>query len=273
MSTPTSELQRDSHLGVLARARRGIGRHGWRGLVHEAATRPLRPALAPLAARRLSRRAEHTASIDSILDLAFEFDAFGIRIRPGQVRCEFRRLLLEVAGTRPEAMLEIGTANGGSLFAFAGVCAPDAHIVSVDLPHGSFGGGYPPWKLPLYRSFARRGQRLDLLRGDSHDPGTLAQVRTLLSRPLDLLFIDGDHTYAGVRADFESYGPLVRPGGLIAFHDIAPPTDVGPAGPDRNEYLVGDVPRFWNELKERVGALEFIDPSGHGCFGIGLIQV
>ena len=38
--------------------------------------------------------------------------------------------------------------------------------------------------------------------------------------PLDLLFIDGDHSYDGVRADFELYGRLVRPGGLIALHDV-----------------------------------------------------
>jgi predicted O-methyltransferase YrrM len=37
---------------------------------------------------------------------------------------------------------------------------------------------------------------------------------------LDFLFIDGDHTYKGVKEDFEMYSPLVRKGGVIAFHDI-----------------------------------------------------
>jgi hypothetical protein len=48
------------------------------------------------------------------------------------------------------------------------------------------------------------------------------------------LFIDGDHTYEGVRRDFEMYSPLVRKGGIIAFHDIYP-------GPEES---VGGVPKF-----------------------------
>jgi len=45
----------------------------------------------------------------------------------------------------------------------------------------------------------------------------------------DFLFIDGDHTYEGVEGDFEMYSPLVRRGGIIAFHDIVPgpPENVG----------------------------------------------
>ena len=259
---------------LLARARHGVERDGWLAALKEAATRPLRPGLAPVAAFRLRRRARGVVGIDPLLDLAFDFEAFGITIRPRQVRDEFRQLLIEVSRVRPRNMVEIGTASGGSLFAFAGVCAPDARIISVDLPHGHFGGGYPPWRIPIYRSFARARQRLELVRGDSHDPTTRAQVRILLEQePIDFLFIDGDHTYDGVRADFEAYTPLVRRGGLIAFHDIAPPRDPHAALRDGNEYLVGEVPRFWEELKSRRGsAREFIDPTGRGCFGIGLIR-
>ena len=35
--------------------------------------------------------------------------------------------------------------------------------------------------------------------------------------PYDLVFIDGDHSPAGVRADWQNYGPMAR---LVAFHDI-----------------------------------------------------
>jgi len=51
---------------------------------------------------------------------------------------------------------------------------------------------------------------------------------------LNFLFIDGDHTYEGVRKNFEMYSPLVRRGGIVAFHDIVP-------RPPEN---VGGVPRF-----------------------------
>jgi predicted O-methyltransferase YrrM len=270
MRASTAVLGRD---GALQRARRGVERYGVSAFAREVTTRPLHPVLAPLAGRRLRRRAAATRGTSALLDLAFGFDAFGITITPGQVRYEISGLLDAVAAERPRTILEIGTANGGSLFLVSQVAAPDAHVISVDLPHGEFGGGYPAWKIPLYRSFRRPAQRLDLVRGDSHSTATLAGVRARLrGAPLDFLFIDGDHTYEGVRQDFETYGPLVRPGGLVAFHDIAPPAQDRPrAGGDR--LLVGEVPRYWQELRTRYDSRELIEPGGGGYFGIGLIRV
>jgi len=254
---------------VLHRGRRAVSRYGWRGLALEALQRPLRPALAPLAARRLAARADCRESVEELLELAFTFDAFGITLRPLQSRWELRRLLAEVARLRPASMLEIGTANGGTLLALARSCAPDACVISVDLPGGAFGGGYPRWKRPIYEAFAATGQRLHLLRGDSHGPEMLSAVATLLEgRPLDFLFIDGDHSYEGVRSDFERYGALVRPGGLIALHDIVAPTaDSAPVNDP------GEVPRFWQELVRELGGETIVDPQGHGCFGIGLVRM
>jgi hypothetical protein len=37
--------------------------------------------------------------------------------------------------------------------------------------------------------------------------------------PLELLFVDGDHSYEGARADFERWSAFVRPGGHLLFHD------------------------------------------------------
>ena len=140
---------------------------------------------------------------------------------------------------RPRAVLEIGTASGGTLFLFTRMAADDAEVISVDLPEGEFGGGYPPWKSRLFRSFARDGQKVHLIREDSHSPETLNEVRKVLGGcPVDFLFIDGDHTYEGVRRDFEMYSPLVREGGVIAFHDIC-------HGPVES---VGGVPDFWREI-------------------------
>ncbi len=237
--------------------------------------RLMRPALASAAARRLHSRAAAAHDVDAVLQLAFDFQAFGIHVRPLQRRFELRALLEELARRAPRAVLEIGTANGGTLLAFTRLAAPDAHIISIDLPAGPFGGGYPRWKLPLYRSFAAPRQRLDLLRADSHRPETLAQVRSLLDeRPLDFLFIDADHTCDGVREDYEAYGPLLRPGGLIAFHDILPPAPpFRQAGEDATNELPGEVWRLWAQLRDRLPSREIIDPSGSGCMGIGLITV
>lgn len=39
------------------------------------------------------------------------------------------------------------------------------------------------------------------------------------SRRIDLLFIDGDHSYEGVKADWESYKSFLVPGSVVVFHD------------------------------------------------------
>lgn len=39
------------------------------------------------------------------------------------------------------------------------------------------------------------------------------------TKPIDLLFIDGDHSYEGVKDDWENFSPFVKKGGWIYFHD------------------------------------------------------
>jgi predicted O-methyltransferase YrrM len=54
------------------------------------------------------------------------------------------------------------------------------------------------------------------LRGFSID--MFDQVRSLTDH-LELLFIDGDHSYEGVKSDWEAYKHLLRPGSIVVFHD------------------------------------------------------
>jgi Methyltransferase domain len=39
------------------------------------------------------------------------------------------------------------------------------------------------------------------------------------------IFVDGDHTYEGVKQDILNYYPLLAPGGIMFFHDYLPPLD------------------------------------------------
>jgi predicted O-methyltransferase YrrM len=48
---------------------------------------------------------------------------------------------------------------------------------------------------------------------------------------IDLLFIDGAHEYDAVLQDYEQWSPLLRPGGMIAFHDVVTDDNPDPAGP------------------------------------------
>src|SRR5262245_50050564 len=151
---------------------------------------------------------------------------------------EAMELVSLLAPNRPSCVLEIGTAYGGSLLLWARIASADALIVSVDLPQ---------WELddPADDAVCRRihgvgspGQRVRLVRGNSHDSRTHDRTSQLLEgRLVDFLFIDGDHTYAGVAQDFADYVRFVKPGGIVALHDIHPhPRGWG-----------GDVPRFWRE--------------------------
>ena len=182
----------------------------------------------------------------------------------GQVVSELAALGEILAARHLERGLEIGTARGGTLLFLCRLASPQATIISVDLPGGKFGGGYGRTQGWLYKRFARGKQRLQLLRGDSHSRDMLDKVKAALGgQELDYLFIDGDHSYPGVKCDFEMYGPMVRKGGLIAFHDIVE----GP--PDG----VGGAPRLWREIKSKYRHIEIVKAPHLGGYGIGVLYV
>lgn len=73
----------------------------------------------------------------------------------------------------PQRVIEIGTARGGTLFSWCQVAAPEATLVSIDLPEGPYGGGYrlrDEWRFS--RELKRSGQRVVCLRRDSGERGT-----------------------------------------------------------------------------------------------------
>lgn len=213
-----------------------------------------------LGARRAFRQAP--THVDEAYDFVADFEYGQLRTCPFQVRQEMLQFLMRLSERPPRSIVELGTAYGGTLFLFARIAMPDATIVTVDMPAGPFGGGYPRTHTPLFKSFARDKQRIRLIRGDSHSPDTLRAVREIVGTTVDLLFIDADHTYEGVRNDFETYSPLVRSSGLIAFHDIV----------DGPPEAVGGVPRLWKELRERVPCEEIVADWSQGGYGIGIIR-
>lgn len=236
---------------------------GLRGLLSRSA-RYARSSLETLAATpALRRQAGGLRTVEEALDFAQRFKLGSVTIAPLQLRAEIEALLSVLETERPSTLIEIGTFLGGSLFLFSRVAADDATLISIDLHRGEWGGGYPAVRSVLYRSFARKGQRIELVRADSHDPRTLQRTKRLLDgRDVDFLFIDGDHSYDGVRSDLEMYGPLVRPGGLIAFHDIMPTDDE----------RVG-VPALWSELKDVHDTRELRSAEGQRGKGIGLVRL
>ena len=143
--------------------------------------------------------------------------------------------LVKKSGRHP-AMMEIGMRRGGTLYAWCQLANPDATIISVDY-HPKVDDAAVIKRL---NGLTRDSQRLHCIRKNSHLPETLQAVTEALGdQELTFLFIDGDHSYEGIKQDFEMYAPLVKDGGLIAFHDILE----SPANPEFG------VPQFWNEIK------------------------
>lgn len=183
-------------------------------------------------------------------------------IQPIQVTSEFLELAGLVKALECQALLEIGTFRGGTLFVFSQLAAADATVISLDL-HRTLRGRLGRFlQEPLFRGMVRPGQKFAMVRSDSHQPQTLARIEAQLQgRKLDFLFIDGDHSYEGVKKDFLMYSPLVRTGGLIAFHDVGINTPVH------------QVQTFWNEIKGDYVHKEFIDNSGSFRAGIGVLWI
>ena len=90
---------------------------------------------------------------------------------------------------------------------------------------------------------------------NSHDPITPSMVtQALEGNQIDLLFIDGGHTYESVKMDYEMYCPFVRSGGWIGFHDI---------NSCSKEFM--EVDRFWKERKGlKFEFNEYKDKNGIG---------
>jgi cephalosporin hydroxylase len=210
-------------------------------------------AKAARVGRAVRRESAAVATIPDALRFQDEFSYDGVSIKAVQDPVEIEALLHILERDAPKTIVEIGTARGGTLFLFARAAAPDAFLLGVDW-------GISVARAPLYRALAREGQRVELLEGDSHDASMVSNARTLLAgRPVDFLFVDGDHTYEGVRADFELWTPLVRQGGLVALHDIH---SVG------EEFGVG---AFWQELTSRYETEELVGRGG--VMGIGVVRI
>jgi predicted O-methyltransferase YrrM len=144
---------------------------------------------------------------------------------------------------RPQVIVEIGSARGKSTCALALACAQNAcgKVYSID-PHDS-------------NAWAEGEGTFEFLRARVRDYGLEPWCHIVRSTSrtvaqdwfgsIDFLFIDGDHTYEGVRTDFELFQPWLSENAIVLFHD------------SRWEYQKDDpyyrsdigVPLFLEELK------------------------
>lgn len=199
-------------------------------------------------------------NLEELVSFTYNF-GFGI-IRPMQIEDEILEFLRIIKEKNCRVIIEIGTAKGGTLFLFSRVASSDATLISIDLPGGKFGGGYQIFRILLYRNFRWGNQKIFLLRANSHDESTLEKVIKILNgRKIDMLYIDGDHTYFGVKKDFEMYRRFVKSDGLIVFHDIV----------SHNFDPEVEVFKFWKEIKDSFKSIE-ICSKDKISYGIGIVK-
>lgn len=139
-------------------------------------------------------------------------------------------LARHAAGRR--ALVEIGVMHGATTALLRSVMASDGVITGIDRhPPGRLLVSFE--RLTAQREVARHPRgRAVLLREWSHEA---ARHWTM---PLDFLFVDGDHSWAGLEGDWRDWTPHVVPGGVVALHDSRPM-------PDRD--VLGSV-RFTTEI-------------------------
>ena len=171
---------------------------------------------------------------------------------------EYAKLLEWATGAK--SVLEIGSRYGYTLVDLAHMMDGKGTIVAIDLP-GKFPWGEPGSYMDLkanVKTLIEEGYNAMLFLDDSHDFARIVETNYL--GPFDFIFIDGDHTYEGARADWENYG---LKGKTVVFHDIVRPK------PSERQDL--GVWRLWGEIKRDFKTEEFIAPDSK--MGIGKVML
>jgi cephalosporin hydroxylase len=175
---------------------------------------------------------------------------------------EFSQLLERVNTLAPNVFVEIGSAFGGSLWMISQYVKPGATIVSIDMPLAK--PNSQAAKKLVAAQLRMQGAQVHLLEASSQVPETIDTVRSILKeRLIDFLFVDGNHQFPAVLADWTNYYPLVRGGGLIALHDIVQKTE-------RRRKSVPQVWMLWRALATILKHEEFVSKPKRGR-GIGIL--
>jgi SAM-dependent methyltransferase len=132
--------------------------------------------------------------------------------------------LAEQASTR-QCIVEVGCWKGRSTRALADNHADGGVVFAVDTWEGTKEDGHykeladkpKDW---LYEQFMENAGLEPFVRPLRSRSGMAAFYMAFAHLELDMIFIDGDHSYEAVKADILAWRPLLKPGGLLCGHDF-----------------------------------------------------
>lgn len=168
---------------------------------------------------------------------------------------EFAAYIALLKENNVKRYLEVGSHHGGTVTLIAALLDL-TRVVSVDL-------GLDDSRKTLedrFRVMVSQGTDAHVILGDSTEPKVIKQAKEL--GPYDCVMIDGDHSLAGVKADWNNYKDMAP---IVAFHDISW---------KRQPEWVGrriEVPEFWDTLKTQYRHAEFIRDVKKKNNGIGVL--
>jgi predicted O-methyltransferase YrrM len=169
-----------------------------------------------------------------------------------------------VARLRPRVLVELGTYSGSSFAAFCQAmqaCGVEGRCYGIDLWEGDVHMG--KFDETLYREIAgylaeRYPHIATLVRKEFN-----AASSDFTDGSIDLLHIDGTHTFEAVSNDFYTWLPKMSERGVVLFHDVN--VNVENTGPSSAKF---GVKRFFDSVKGRYPHFEFVH-----CWGLGVLVV
>jgi len=159
-----------------------------------------------------------------------------------------------VYNIEPKMIVELGTHKGTSFFSFCQAIKDkklSTKIFAVDTWEGDKQAGfygdetYQSVQRVIKKHYSKVQTKLLRMKFDE-------AVRNFKDNSIDILHIDGLHTYEAVKHDFESWVDKVSDDGIILFHDTAVRKD------DFGVF------KFWEELKKQYSQAEFMHSYGLG---------
>ena len=159
-----------------------------------------------------------------------------------------------VANTRPEKIVELGTHYGTSLWSFSQAVKDqniDTEINAIDTWNGDKHAGFYDEevfeKVNEIKNKFYQSLKINLIR-KTFDKA----IYGFIDNSIDILHIDGLHTYKEVKHDFKNWLPKLKQDGIVIFHDI--------------KVMRGSfgVYKLWEELEKRYSTIEFFQSYGLG---------